>query len=92
MPNGSGPSGPSGPSGVSGASGPSGSHAARADTKVSRPEQSAANAALKVVVAQAKADAVAEKKPAADALKLVKARVECDEGITIKRIGRRRCP
>ena len=55
--------GPSGPSGVSGASGPSGSHAARADTKVSRPEQSAANAALKVVVAQAKADVVAEKRP-----------------------------
>ena len=82
MPKGSGPSGPSG---ASGASGPSGSHAARASkAKVSRAEQSAANSALKVVVAQAKADAVTEKKAAADALKLVKARVECDEGITIK--------
>ena len=49
-----------------------GDNAARAEkAKVSRAEQSAAKDALKVVAAQARADAAAKKKAAADALKLV---------------------
>ena len=53
-------SGPSGASGASGPSGPSGGNAARAKkAKATEAEGSAAAAALKVVKAQAKADAAA---------------------------------
>ncbi len=55
----------------SGPSGPSGGNAARADkAKMSRAEQSAAKDALKVVAAQARADAAAKKKAAAAAIKV----------------------
>ena len=58
-----------------------GDHAARADkAKVSRAEQSAAKDALKVVAAQARADAAAKKKAAADALKLVQHKLGYSQG------------
>ena len=57
--------------GLSGPSGPSGGHAARAKkAKATEAEGSAAAAALKVVKAQARADAAAEKKVADAARKV----------------------
>ena len=62
--------------------GRSGDHAARADkAKVSRAEQSAAKDALRVVAAQAKADAAAERMAAAEALKLAKAQAKAEKKV-----------